>query len=274
MLRLLSLCQALKSPGTDWRIVMDAMETRRNAIVELINEKGTISFSQIKDAFPHVSEMTLRTDLKLLDEAKRILRIHGGAKSVQVIIGTDDFLNRKSVRNIPEKQKIAEKALTLLREDTTVFLDSGSTATMFARYFPDQSNLIYTTGLSCATELANLSKPTVMLPGGRLNRYSQSVFGFSAIKELERVNFHQAFLGITGFHPLAGFTCGINDEACLKQTAIRRSEQVVLLLDSSKIGVKCSFGVCGFEDVDILVSDGKLPKDFLEECKKYGVTVL
>ena len=274
MLRLLSLCQALKSPGTDWRIVMDAMETRRNAIVELINEKGTISFSQIKDAFPHVSEMTLRTDLKLLDEAKRILRIHGGAKSVQVIIGTDDFLNRKSVRNIPEKQKIAEKALTLLREDTTVFLDSGSTATMFARYFPDQSNLIYTTGLSCATELANLSKPTVMLPGGRLNRYSQSVLGFSAIKELERVNFHQAFLGITGFHPLAGFTCGINDEAFLKQTAIRRSEQVVLLLDSSKIGVKCSFGVCGFEDVDILVSDGKLPKDFLEECKKYGVTVL
>ena len=83
---------------------MDAMETRRNAIVELINEKGTISFSQIKDAFPHVSEMTLRTDLKLLDEAKRILRIHGGAKSVQVIIGTDDFLNRKSVR-ISRKNK-------------------------------------------------------------------------------------------------------------------------------------------------------------------------
>ena len=69
---------------------MDSMETRRNAIVDLINENGTISFSQLKDAFPNVSEMTLRTDLKLLDEAKRILRIHGGAKSVQVIIGTDD----------------------------------------------------------------------------------------------------------------------------------------------------------------------------------------
>lgn len=105
---------------------MDSMETRRNAIVDLINENGTVSFSQLKDAFPNVSEMTLRTDLKLLDESKRILRIHGGAKSVQVLIGTDDFLNRKSVRNIPQKQKIAEKALTLLRPDTTVFLDSGS----------------------------------------------------------------------------------------------------------------------------------------------------
>lgn len=253
---------------------MDSMETRRNAIVELINEKGTVTFSQIKDFFPNVSEMTLRTDLKALDDTKRILRIHGGAKSVQVIIGTDDFLGRKSVMHIPEKQIIAEKALTLLRGDTTVYLDSGSTATVFARQFPDQSNLIYTTGLSCATELSNLSEPTVMLPGGKLNRYSQSVFGFSAIKELERVNFHQAFLGITGYEARAGFTCGVSDEAFLKQTAIRQSEQVVLLMDSSKIGVKCSFSVCGFEDIDVVVSDGKLPEDFLAECRRYGVQVL
>lgn len=253
---------------------MDPMETRRNAIVELINEKGTVSFSQLKDTFPNVSEMTLRTDLKLLDETKRILRIHGGARSVQMIIGTDGFLARKSVRNIPEKQQIAEKALTLLRADTTVYLDSGSTTTVLARQFPDQSSLIYTTGLSCATELAELTRPTVMLPGGKLNRYSQSVFGFSAIKELERVNFHQAFLGTTGFHLSAGFTCGINDEAILKQTAIRQSEQVIMLMDSSKVGVKCSFRICGLEDVDILISDGRLPEDVLAECERYNVTVL
>ena len=77
--------------------------------MELINEHGTVTFSQIKDAFPNVSEMTLRTDLKLLDEARRIVRIHGGAKSVQVVIGTDDYLSNRSVRNIAEKQKIAEK---------------------------------------------------------------------------------------------------------------------------------------------------------------------
>ncbi|MCC8128170.1 MAG: DeoR/GlpR family DNA-binding transcription regulator [Clostridiales bacterium] len=253
---------------------MDSMEMRRNAIVQMINDRGTVSFSQIKEAFPQVSEMTLRTDLKALDEARKILRVHGGAKSVQVIIGTDDFLNRRSVRSIPEKQVIAQKALSLLHPDTTIFLDSGSTTTMFAREIPDQSYLIYTTGLSCATELANLSQPTVMLSGGRMNRYSQSVFGYSAIRELERVNFNQAFLGVTGFHFTSGFTCGINDEAILKQTAIRQSEQVVMLMDSSKIDVRCSFSFGTLADVDIVVSDGKLPEDFLEECRKYGVEVL
>ena len=71
---------------------MDTMERRRNAIAALINQKGTVSFSTIKEHFPNVSEMTLRTDLKALDEAKQIVRIHGGAKSVQLVINTDDFL--------------------------------------------------------------------------------------------------------------------------------------------------------------------------------------
>ena len=68
---------------------MDTMEMRRNAIAELVNKHGTVSFSQIKEQFPQVSEMTLRTDLKALDAAKEIVRIHGGAKSVQLVIGTD-----------------------------------------------------------------------------------------------------------------------------------------------------------------------------------------
>ena len=226
---------------------MDSMEMRRNAIVQLINEKETVTFAQLKEEFPDVSEMTLRTDLKCLDQEKKILRVHGGARSVQVIIGTDGFLNRKSFHNI---------------------------SAIFAGQIPDMSYLIYTTGLSCATELANLSKPTVMLPGGKLNRYSQSVFGFSAIRELERVNFNQAFLGVTGFHPEVGFSCGISDEAFLKQTAIRKADQVIVLMDSSKVGVKCSFSFGQLSDIDIVVSDGKLPKEFLTQCKRYGVQIL
>ena len=253
---------------------MDSMELRRNAIVQLVNEKESVRFSEIKEAFPNVSEMTLRTDLKVLDEEKKILRIHGGARSIQVIIDSDGYLSRKAVHNIREKQEIAKKALTFLEPNTTIFLDSGSTTTAFARQFPDQSYLIYTTGLSCATELANLSKATVMIPGGRLNRYSHSVFGYSAIKELERVNFDLAFIGITGYDSSTGFTCGISEEAQSKQTAIARSNLVIALMDSSKIGVKRSFKFCELADVDVVVSDGNLPEDFLKECQKNGVQVL
>lgn len=115
---------------------MDTMERRRNAIAALINQKGTVSFSTIKEHFPNVSEMTLRTDLKALDEAKQIVRIHGGAKSVQLVINTDDFFNRRAIRNIQEKQEIAQKALRLIQPDTAIFLDSGSTTTELAQLSP------------------------------------------------------------------------------------------------------------------------------------------
>ena len=51
------------------------MEQRRNAIVELVNREGSLSFVQLKEAFPSVSEMTLRTDLKALDQARRVVRV-------------------------------------------------------------------------------------------------------------------------------------------------------------------------------------------------------
>lgn len=253
---------------------MDTMETRRKAIAELINQKGTVRFTQLKEAFPGTSEMTLRTDLKYLDEAKQIVRIHGGARSVQVVIGTDDYLSKRSVLHIPEKHRIAEKALALLQPDTTIFVDSGSTTTVFAGLFPDQSNLIYTTGLSCATEFAGLQKPTVMLPGGILNRYSQSVYGILAIRALEQVNFSQTFLGVTNYSIEAGFTCGSLDEASLKQTAIRQAAQTVVLMDSSKAGGRSSFRICGPEEIDVVISDGNLPPEVVLEFQNAGVTVL
>ena len=99
---------------------MDTMEQRRNAIVGFINEKGNITFAQLEKRFPDVSQMTLRTDLKSLDEAKKIVRIHGGAKSVELVLGTDDYIGRRSVRNVEEKETIAEKAVSLIKPNTTV----------------------------------------------------------------------------------------------------------------------------------------------------------
>ena len=249
------------------------MEQRRNQIVELVNRKGSISFAQLKEAFPSVSEMTLRTDLKALDEARRVVRVHGGAKSVEQVVGTDE-LSRRSARNAEAKQIIAEKALALLRPNSSLFLDSGSTTTAVARCIPDQPMLIYTSGLSCAMELARLEKPHVSLPGGSLNRFSLSVCGAQSIQTLEGINFDLMLLGVTSYSPETGFTCGVEDEARLKQTVLRRAEQKVVLMDSSKIGLKSTFHICDLPEVDIIISDGKLPAAFLQACRNAGVTVL
>lgn len=98
--------------------------------------------------------MTLRTDLRALDKARRVVRVHGGVKSVEQVVGTDDLLSRRTARNAEAKQIIAEKALALLRPNTALFLDSGSTTTAVARCIPDQPMLIYTSGLHCIFVMA------------------------------------------------------------------------------------------------------------------------
>lgn len=250
------------------------MEERRNAIVEFVNQNGQISFQQLKDAFPEVSEMTLRTDLKALDQERRIIRVHGGAKSVDVAIGTDDRMGRRMVRCAQEKQLIARKAVGLLRPDTSIYLDSGSTTTALARMISDQPYLIVTSGLSCALELAHLSQPKVLLPGGTMNRYSMSISGSQAVKELQGMHFHTLFLGVSAYSEQAGFTCGSQEECMLKQAVLERAERVIVLMDSSKVGLTSTFSICNVEDVDVIVSDGQLPHDLRTQWENQQVVVL
>ena len=123
---------------------------------------------------------------------------------------------------------------------------------------------------------AKLEKPNVSLPGGRLNRFSLSVCGAQSIQTMEGINFDLLLLGVTSYSPETGFTCGVEDEARLKQTVLRRCdcEQKAVLLDSSKIGLKSTFHICELSDIDIVISDGKLPVEFLQACRNAGVTVL
>ena len=251
-----------------------SMEERREALVQLINQQGSVSFRAIKQAFPDVSEMTLRTDLKTLDAERRIVRIHGGARSVSQVIGTDDLLDSRSMRNVQAKQLIAEKAVKLIRPDSALFLDSGSTTTDLARVMPDERAIIFTNSITCATELARLEQGRVMVVGGNLNRFSLSLNGGTAIEEVRRLNFDVLFLGVTGFQADTGFMCGSDEEAALKRVCIERASRVVVLMDSSKVGRRSTFHICDLHDVDIVVSDDDLPADFVRACEDCSVEVM
>lgn len=250
------------------------MQERREKIVELVNRLGTVSFAQLKAAFPDVSEMTLRTDLRALDEERRLVRVHGGAKSVEVVVGTDDFLLRRALRCAPEKAQIAQKTLSLLRPDMTLYLDSGSTTTALARLIPDERFQIFTSSLSCANELLRLTRARVFLPGGFVNRYSQSLCGIEAVRTVGRINFDLALIGTTSFSDKTGFSCGMEEEAQLKRAVIAQAERSFVLMDAGKVGLTSTFSFSTLDEVDGIVSDDGLPAELAAACRARGKTVL
>ena len=252
---------------------MEVMDQRRNEIVEFVNENQTVTFTQLKEKFPSVSEMTLRTDLKYLDQAKRIVRIHGGAKSMDVVSGNDDVLKLRYGRNVNEKKEIAQKALSFVEPAKTIFVDSGSTTTMLVHVLNDQNNIFYTSGLTCAIEMAKLSKSKVFVTGGNLNMRSFSVNGMDGLRCLEKVNFDVAFIGVTRYAKDTGFTCESLEDCELKRKAIERSKKVIVLMDSSKVERKGTYTICGLDQVDVLISDSLLSDSFKQECEKRGLSV-
>lgn len=251
-----------------------AMAERRELIVDFINNEGSVTFAQLKRAFPDVSEMTLRTDLKTLDQNRQIIRVHGGAKSVGFAVGTDDLLARRVGRRTSEKKSIAQKAAALVRPGHTIFIDSGSTTTALAAAMEDMELLVFTNSLSVASELSCFEKVMTFVVGGRLNCYSMSTMGARAIEAIRSMTFDQVFLGVTGYQRGEGFSCGSDDEAVFKATLVERSHKCVVLMDSSKEGRPSTFKICNLAQVDTVVSDGGLSDEFVSSCEDASVTLL
>lgn len=250
------------------------LDERRARIVEIVNKKGTVSFSTLMSMFPEVSEMTLRKDLKSLDAARKIVRIHAGARSLDTIHGSDAPLEQRLGQNIEKKQQIARKARALIEENAAIFLDSGSTMTALARQFPDIPCTVFTGGLSCATELSSLKNPEIYLLGGRLNKGSLSVRDTRLAQELADVYFDIAFIAVNGFSMENGFCCKSASRWEMERAVIRRSAKAVVLMDSSKEGKIRTFSICGAEQIDTLVSDDGLRQETRAYLEQRGVDVL
>lgn len=250
------------------------MEQRREKMVELINQERAVSFTQLKKHFHPVSEMTLRRDLEYLDRQNRIIRTHGGARSVEVLAGTDDLYLQRSTRNAAGKQLIAQKAATLLQPNTAIFLDSGTTCMELAKQIQDGPYMIFTTSVNGTLELSRLQQAQVHLLGGRLHTASLCVNGAATLRELERINFQTVFLGTMGHNQARGFTCGSEEDCAVKRTVIERAEKVILLMDTQKVDITGTFTFAETADADVLVTDAPLPERAARVFERYSVEIL
>ena len=115
-------------------------KTRLEQIKEIIEKYGKVTYDSLKSLLPHVSLMTLRRDIITLEEQGYILRVRGGAVSLDEITkkSEQEFVKRFS-DNVQEKKEIAEKAIKLISPKSCIFIDSGSTTLHFAKELPNQS---------------------------------------------------------------------------------------------------------------------------------------
>lgn len=249
-------------------------QIRKEKIGKFIQEKGAVTVKEVSALFPDVSLMTIHRDLEKLEDEGIIVRTRGGAIPASQSNGTEAKLETRMHSNVKAKRQMAQKALKLIQEGSAVFFDAGTSNMALAQALPDADLNIFTTGPNIAMELSRLTNPTIHMCGGTLNRSNQAVSGASTLAQLSDINIAIAFIGVSGYTPEGGFTCGKEDEMLVKRLVMGKAAQKVILMDSSKYGKILPYTFGDVPDADYVISDSGLPEEFIQKAEAAGVTVL
>ena len=244
----------------------DIAAGRMEKLRRILRDRHIASVTELQGEL-HVSPATIRRDMRHLQDTGEISRVHGGAVSMAAGAEEPLFENKESLAPT-EKQRIARAAASMIQPKDSVFLDGGSTVLALARLLHDMAGItVVTNSLRVAMELASKG-PRLVVVGGEFRRLSQTFVGPLTRLTLEPVHVDTAFMGTTGISAEAGLTTTDPQEAYTKGLVVAHARQVVLLADRTKIG-RVSFARFGaLEEIDILITDGKIDPDVGKALRK------
>jgi len=210
---------------------------RKTFIKDIVARKGDISVSEIVKLLD-VSEVTARKYLEELESENFLLRTYGGAVLRKPSFSGEFFFGEKSKKNISEKQAVAKKAFSLIKDNETVFLDTGTTVYELSKLMKNSGKKLVaaTNSLSVVSELSQNSGIKVFVLGGFLRHELMDFSGTFVKDQIKNLNFNQAFLGIDGLSSEQGMTTTDTLTAGIEESVMEKSAAVNILADYSKIG--------------------------------------
>ena len=252
---------------------MTTISERRKYILEQISKEGFVKVAELAKALG-VTQVTIRKDLNYLETYGVLQRAHGSAihPTQQT---TDINLSSQKLINFEQKKKIAEKAVSLVTNNESIFLASGSTITVFAESLKPKGKLnVVSISVNISAHLGDIPGITVMQVGGILYGNTLSVLGAEASKTIESLYCSKVFFGVDGIDLDYGVTCGTGEEASITNKMMQSSQTTIVLADSSKFGMRGFARICEIGDIDIIITDSGLPMETRQRIEKLGVKLI
>ena len=238
------------------------MNERHKTILKLLSQENEVSVLDLSASLK-VSGVTIRQDLRDLEQQGLLKRVHGGA-----ILNRSDRISNRMVFNYEEKVKIAQKAAEYVNDGETIFIESGSVNTLLAKELTKKKNItILTSNTYIARELRHNKEINIIIMGGLYQHQSESLVGKLTRLCIKHVNFNKAFIGIDGFSPETGFTSKDMLRAETAASIAEKSKKTFILTDSTKFDKVALSKICDPVDINYLVTD-RIPgkdKKYLED---------
>lgn len=226
---------------TEDRLAALADRLRRDGRIEIVAAAAELG----------VSEMTIRRDLKELEERGAVKRVRGGALAV----GPQPFADRRRTA-ARAKATIAAKLAALVPASGAVAFDASSTVMRLAASLADARDLVVVTnGPDTFAALHGTAGVRPLLTGGELEPRTGSLVGPLACRAAGQVATSRLFCSAAAVDTGLGATETCLEEAEVKRALVAATAEVVLAVDASKLDTRAVAVSLELGDVDVLVTD-------------------
>ncbi|MEK6647568.1 MAG: DeoR/GlpR family DNA-binding transcription regulator [Candidatus Firestonebacteria bacterium] len=247
-------------------------EERRSGILDIVNTKRSRTVKELAEEL-YVDGSTIRKDLKILHKKNLLKRTFGGAVSSSYSVTYEPVHLIHKEEFIEDKKAIAVKAVELINENDTIFLEASTTVLHLAKILPFKKLTVLTNSIDVVNELSNHSGIDVYVIGGKWRNEARELYGIIAERTLKELKVDKAFLGISSFTTDA-MTASDVSIANLKRLIIENSKESIGLTDLSKFGQELFAYVSPISSLRYLIIDKNLSLEAKEKIEKSGTTVI
>jgi len=245
---------------------------RRRIILEELQQNKQVNISKLNDQFG-VSEVTLRKDLRYLENKNLLIRSRGGAM-LPVKVSDDLSVQKRMVINLEQKKSIAIAASSLIKEGDTIILDSGTTLMQLAKHLEKIKRLtIITNALDIVLKLSEFSNLKIIVPGGIFRKNSFSLVGVTAVENFQMFRADKYFVSADGINAEGIFTANL-EEGQIAKIIMSHAKENIVLVDSSKFDRSGIINFAPLAKIHTIVTDKNIPQNYLSHFTTLGIKVV
>jgi DeoR family transcriptional regulator, fructose operon transcriptional repressor len=205
-----------------------------------------------------VAQETIRRDLRVLEDAGKLERVHGGAVALdagllaaRAPVGSSDA----------DDLELSARVWAGLPRRGTLLLGTGRLALALAQTIvaepPAASGLtVVTNSLDAAVVLARASRLEVYNVGGTVSALTRAQEGDWAMEELQRLHLDVSVVCPAGISVERGLTQDTPAAAAVSQLEVASADRVVVLADAGTVGTTAFVQFARLDQVDLLAVAG------------------
>ncbi len=245
------------------------LSSRQHLILDYIREHGSVQVEQLSNHL-QVTPQTIRRDLNQLYEWQLLQRVHGGA------VLKDNVENlgygARKILMAEEKSDIARRTAELLPDNSSLFINIGTTTERVAEYlFNRKGMLVITNNINVASMLWPAPGLDVMIAGGTIRRADGGIVGASAEEFIDNFRVDHAVIGCSAIDTDGELFDFDLREVRVAQAIIKHARSVILVTDSLKFERRAPIRIGHISAIETLVTDEGIPDEFASMVRDAGV---